>query len=62
MTAKSELLATIEKIRADHYADLSKEVVETIINIETDFTEEPVEAYKRIAAVVEEYLTNQKEA
>lgn len=62
MTAKTELLAIIEKIRTEHYAELPKDVVEAVINIESDFTEEPVEAYKRVATVVEEYLTKHKEA
>ncbi len=62
MTGKTELLATIEKIREEHFADLPKELVEAIIEAESDFTEEPAEAYKRVAATVEKYLTDNKGA
>ena len=60
MTEKTELLATIERIRSERYPDLPKDLVKKIINIETDFTEDPVEAHKRISNAIDEYFNNEK--
>jgi len=61
MTAKTELVTTIERIRAEHFADLPKSLVEAMIKIESEFTEDPVEAHKRVATAVENHLKNNKD-
>ncbi|MCF8118357.1 MAG: hypothetical protein K9K33_18300 [Desulfarculaceae bacterium] len=57
----NELIETIEAIRAKLFPEIPKELLEKIINTEGDFMEQPVEAYKRVADLVEHYLANDKE-
>ena len=56
MTAKTELLATVEKIRSQRFPDLPRELVEAIIEIESNYAEDGAESHKRVAAAIEAYL------
>ena len=56
MTPEEELLDTIEKIRAEKFADLPADLVKQIVLIERDFTDNRQEAHKRISQVIDTHL------
>ncbi len=60
--AEQELLETIEGIRQKKYDDVPAELVKEIVLIESDFTDNRQEAYKRIAAAIDAHLKKTSEA
>jgi hypothetical protein len=58
MTPEEELLDTIEKIRADKFADIPADLVKQIAIVERDFTDNRQEAYKRISQIIDAHIDN----
>ncbi len=58
MTAGQELLDTIEEIRKQKFSELPAELVKEIALIERDFTDNRLEAYKRITQAIDAYLND----
>lgn len=58
MTPDQELLDTIEAIRKEKFSDLPADLVQQIVLIERDFTENRREAFKRVAKAIDDYLAN----
>lgn len=54
--AEQELLDTIEEIRQKKFGDVSAELVKMIVLIESKYTDNRQEAYKRIAAAIDAHL------
>lgn len=53
---EQELLDTIEKLRQEKFPQLPADLVERIVEIERDFTDNRQEAFKRITQAVEQHL------
>ena len=56
---EQELLDTIEKLRQEKFSDLSADLVQRIVEIERDFTENRQEAFKRITEAIGKHLEQQ---
>lgn len=56
MSDKTELIKTIEELRAQKYSELPAQLVAQILTIEADFTDDRQEAHKRIAQLIERYI------
>jgi hypothetical protein len=61
MKPPHELLDTIEQIRKNKFPQLSAELVNRIVSIEIDYTDNRQEAYKRIIQAIDHHLSNAKE-
>ena len=59
MTGDEDLLDTIEEIRKEKFADVPAELVKEILLIEANYTENRVEAYRRIEKAIDAYLEKQ---
>jgi hypothetical protein len=62
MTGDEELLDTIEQIRNAKFADIPAELVKEIVLIEANYTDNRVEAYRRVAQAIDAYLEKQASA
>ncbi len=56
----SDLINTIEDLRASKHRDLDPQLVREVVAAQEDFMANPNEAYKRIAQAVEEYLVRKE--
>ena len=56
MTPEQELLDTIEEIRKRKFSEVSADLVKQIVSIEMDFTDNRLEAHKRIAEALDAHL------
>lgn len=59
ITPEQELVDTIEKLRQEKFPQLPAELVQRIVEIERDFTDNRQEAFKRITQAVAEHLETQ---
>jgi hypothetical protein len=59
MTPDHELLDTIEAIRKEKFPEVPAELVEQIVLIERNFTDNRQEAYRRIGQAIDTHLTSQ---
>lgn len=55
-TPEQDLLNTIEDIRSKKFPELDARLVEQIVLIERDFTDDAHEAYKRITEAIDGHL------
>jgi hypothetical protein len=62
MTGDEELLDTMEQIRKAKFADISAELVREIVLVEANYTDNRVEAYRRLEKVIDAYLEKQAAA
>lgn len=58
-SGNDDLLETIENIRQAKYPVLPADLVAQIVAIEQRFTDNRVEAYKRIGQAIDQYLIGQ---
>jgi hypothetical protein len=58
-TPEQELLDTIEKLRQEKFPQLPAELVQRIVEIEREFTDNRSEAFKRITQAVAQHLETQ---
>jgi hypothetical protein len=56
MMAEQELLDTIEEIRKQKFPEVPADLVEQIVLIERDYTDNRLEAFKRIAQAIDAHL------
>jgi hypothetical protein len=56
MNPGQELLDTIEQIRKQKFSEVPEDLVRQIVTIETDFTDNRQEAYKRISQAIDDHL------
>ena len=56
MMAEQELLDTIEQLRKQKFPEIPAELVEQIVAIERNFTDNRLEAFKRIAQAIDTHL------
>lgn len=59
MNPDQEMLTTIEEIRKEKFGEIPAELVREIISIETNFTDNRQEAFKRIAEAIEIHLNKE---
>ena len=62
MNDMSTLRETVESIRKARYANLSRELVQEIIEIESSYLEDQATALRRINDVINRYLTKKERA
>lgn len=62
MTGDEELLDTMEQIRKAKFADVPAELVKKIVLVEANYTDNRVEAYRRIEKTLDAYLEKQAAA
>ncbi len=55
-----DLAVTIHELWAKKYADLPENLITKILEIETELSEDRIEASKRISKVIEDYLSHEK--
>jgi len=51
-----DLHGTLERIRSEKYPELKPELVTEILKIQSDYLEDPTEAYRRISQLLENHL------
>lgn len=53
----ADLLATVEEVRKERYADLDSELVSEILSVQHEFAEDHAEARKRTEQIVNRWVT-----
>jgi hypothetical protein len=62
MKGDEELLDTVEQIRKAKFPDVPADLVQKLLLIEANYTENRVEAYRRIEKAIDAYLEKQAAA